>query len=1231
MAFEPSMDGLLKAVECVYSPSTSNELRQQATNFLEEARSSSSAAKHGFDLARQRGLSVSARHFGLSMLEYQIKYGNEAGDYDDENGNKVTMTSNVINDWIVQLAHELTSDDPPLIRNKVGQLWTEQAERLPFTRQWIDMDRKLDELWHQGPVQQELVCEILDTLSEDVFHNDASAAVAYNNELGKACVNLFISEEALKKHYPDRNPAGIKSVSEGWMERIARLLEYTAELDPTLGRKLFKVAITSMTWLPLPVMAGSQVITAISEWMSRIEDPQSEVRAYFIAMLHGALHRANNTHTNDFLPLLGEAMNCVTIYRKQARTLRAATLDDVVDTDDEQVVMQRKLSEFLCAMARVWKGERKKLEHQCPDSDNLEHVLFETLVDLVESPFLVVSIPALHGCTYLHDFVFQTASNELISSLFDICIQRQLRYEFLPEGVEDPIIARLQLEFDTMPELHAFLGNYKRFCKETVEYISVARPVWALQNIMMVADRIVKDTDATLTSEKPAPVVAVAILRLEAICRSISVVLKVYFDMIDNQGAFGLVAIKMEDQQSCYEHLSAWYEQLLQIEWKNAKAQGFMLGLLNEITITALKDNRQAVVRMCEYLLKTRVNGETGDVDEDEKEMEYARPRELRRLAAACPEILLFIGNELQQKLDEIFRSDIPVGQKDEYRTILFTVARCSTSMKDDEKVTILHANIMPTIQEWKNLDSAGALENFESLLRFIELDKFPQYFSDLKAHQIADWSTISLDESGKNLQKEINRQKHKLPLSATKALLAASYKFTPRSKEHDFAIRVWRGPTTMILPSIIRVVELAHAFNNPATWSTALPETAETVHRLLQERSWQSGISNESRLEFTDRLRASRDTLEGLASTVRASIRFIRELGYYALHILSFFRGSFYERPETATNLAQALFAHAQFLSTHQTLLLVKVSSALWNNCPRQYRPQFAPIFMPPFIRTMDEKICGAWDAVIATRQSASDGRLDSEMLAESILRNVSHEAVGFFSAALAGRKEHITDQLRNYPGRRAVLVSELPILEPLLVFFSHMLRVQDTRCITLATSTLRDLVPDFVTEDRHVLPITYEGPGPEFAIESETAAQVREFYCTEVLRAAITSLHEPYFVDVQRELCLLIATIIAQFSPKTSTARDTLSQLPGMSSEKLDSAITSIVEAKGDRDRRGLALQLLENVRGVGIHEMGKLNPRKQPKEVTTYAQPAENGESSHKLPDYTGVGTMFGQEGS
>jgi hypothetical protein len=78
----------------------------------------------------------------------------------------------------------------------------------------------------------------------------------------------------------------------------------------------------------------------------------------------------------------------------------------------------------------------------------------------------------------------------LISDLLETCSNRLVRFESLPMDSSNPSIVFLNEDVDTIPERHAFLGNYARFCNQIVELVVQKQPIDALYHILGQADQV---------------------------------------------------------------------------------------------------------------------------------------------------------------------------------------------------------------------------------------------------------------------------------------------------------------------------------------------------------------------------------------------------------------------------------------------------------------------------------------------------------------------------------------------------------------------------------------------------------------------------------------------------------------------------------------------------------------------------------------------------------------------
>ena len=117
----------------------------------------------------------------------------------------------------------------------------------------------------------------------------------------------------------------------------------------------------------------------------------------------------------------------------------------------------------------------------------------DLLLHIVQDQSLHVSIPVLHLWIQLLDSNSIGDSSpvmSLIGPLLEICSQRLLRYEALPEDSSVPAILFLKEDIDTIPERHAFLGNYARFCKDIVNCIVQKQPLDAINHILDQTDQV---------------------------------------------------------------------------------------------------------------------------------------------------------------------------------------------------------------------------------------------------------------------------------------------------------------------------------------------------------------------------------------------------------------------------------------------------------------------------------------------------------------------------------------------------------------------------------------------------------------------------------------------------------------------------------------------------------------------------------------------------------------------
>ena len=115
----------------------------------------------------------------------------------------------------------------------------------------------------------------------------------------------------------------------------------------------------------------------------------------------------------------------------------------------------------------------------------------QLLIEIAQHQSLTVSIPVLHVWTRLMSSE-KIGSVDLITGfippLLSICTQRLTRWESLPEDTEDATVMFLNEDIDTIPEKHAFVGNYRRYCSSIIESIVQKKPEEAMPHILSGVD-----------------------------------------------------------------------------------------------------------------------------------------------------------------------------------------------------------------------------------------------------------------------------------------------------------------------------------------------------------------------------------------------------------------------------------------------------------------------------------------------------------------------------------------------------------------------------------------------------------------------------------------------------------------------------------------------------------------------------------------------------------------------
>lgn len=253
---------ILEALNVIYNPRSSNVQRKDATLYLEDAKSTSSAPLQGYSLAADKTRDPAVRHYGISVLEHKVRY-----DWDDDDRDQAAA----LKGWTLKLAQDASPDDSPFLRNKVAKLWVEVAKRC-WLEDWMDMDDMLCLLWQGSFVHQAIVLQVLETIAEELFAKDAQGKSA---DLAKACVEIFTPSSTIQHIFSDRNIGlNVRSGDEGWVRRVLVWLQgflFENSHDESHRQVLLQVLAvirSTMPWIILPALLNTPFIELMCKALS---------------------------------------------------------------------------------------------------------------------------------------------------------------------------------------------------------------------------------------------------------------------------------------------------------------------------------------------------------------------------------------------------------------------------------------------------------------------------------------------------------------------------------------------------------------------------------------------------------------------------------------------------------------------------------------------------------------------------------------------------------------------------------------------------------------------------------------------------------------------------------------------------------------------------------------------------------------------------------------------------
>lgn len=820
------------------------------------------------------------------------------------------------------------------------------------------------------------------------------------------------------------------------------------------------------------------------------------------------------------------------------------------------------------------------------DDDTHALTFYHFVIEILKSNSLLVSIPVLHSIAQTLEYrepKIRSTIDQSAGQIFDTCVERLIRFESLPKDTEHAILSYLREDFETLPELHAFLGNYRRFCTKVTEHLSQEQPIQALNYLLQQSKQTLDNVEALNGSVYSKH--AIPIAQLEANVAAIRGGLSGYRHWLirrNRSQTFGAPQPEHEAEVNESVHvLSSHCTALAGTTYQHPDAARNVIQLMVDITMYILNPEANLVIRIVEHILSCNVKAasdwQNADYDQAVKSFEGSRLTNFQHLAISFPDQIYDRHEEVFQRIDQICQTkDMDDKLKHSYKAIQIILTQRSMQLDENTRLLKLQPLLEPVVQEWTTVKLTMHVTSFEKFCSLIGLDNLVAYVSSAGFNKTVDWSSAKLDDAGAQLRDRINACLTDIPVRMTTSIIAATTEsLREDSTAHRVGAKIWEHIIPMMLPNVLALLAQATAFSSEESWASQSADFQEVLRKMLVDRFWQSGISNETKDEFTARVNSSSNTFEGLASTVRGAPRQLRDGCYHIIHGMTRFDKIFFAIPDLAQPLASALFENAHWLSTHHLQRLVSLLDRLAARCPVHCRNSFLPPVIAAAFTCFHTKLTREWErinsALSDNQQNGGSGDLNEEMKADSVVRATTHAFITFASKILASVQGAGPDSFRT------IVMNNPATAPPIVNFLIASLRMRDSRCVTITTQIFRSIIP-FVAHQQD----------PD---KAELMTMIQQSLATDGLQTAIMSLNDQHFVDIHKDLASLIACIIDNCPVNDDMPTQVLKSLQNMDPVRVDNAVKGIRSSNREREQRAIVLGLLEGIRGVRISELGKL----------------------------------------
>lgn len=1136
------------------------------------------------------------RHFGLTLLSHAIHYN--FLNYNEPR-------KQAVRNWVIDLATSISRDDPHFIREKISFLWVAVAKRVwglespgkeadaggdddsngvqdQVSDGWQNMDSLLVEMWSKQAATRELSLSIFRTLFEDLYMLDDPIASKRASVLSAQCIEIVTSEENLKVTYESRVDSlqRLREGSEGWLNRWSQALGQCLasglpdDESENLAVKILETLKTCLYWVFPMAIRNANLLEILSTALTLDANTGSSERAEKIIKmkilstdcLH-VLFTRSFSNDEDFQAIVGAVFLPSGIQTlSQVYSSLHVSPDDI---DDKAYVLLKKLVEMIIGL-----GEYLNAKTNLPENADLGGYLALVLRTTMHPSLVVSGFSLQFWCSVLRidNLIGKQKVLELLPNLLDVASKRCLRYEDVEEEHESRKF--LDLDFDSTPEIHVFLGNYRRFIEDIVRLVVCLMPLDAIGWLKARMEEFFSSELGwqSLNSTKldyqgnPAYYYAYSqFMVVESALRGVSR-WTVWYTAPDKEEIGRNLTLVVED----------WGQKIIGMNLKDPDLLRKMVQCLVQFA-PVLKDSKlmfavlERVLTTCttEYPEEFNQNDETRELL---KQLRSGCGTELNRLAYMIPESLMQIYDDLERVIGEIINSGkLSDHEIVSFKSFLLVVSQRSNVSNKQERF----ANIVdPVLSSWSDEATMKGLTELQWFMERVGIVKIAEYFRSRGVTANTDLLKTDMDDTGRQLKTELNQQWSQLfPIRATRIFIQYTIeKLDHSSQEYKDLLQLWKPRIQPILPHILQLIAQIQSYHNPENWRDLPAEVQSFVRYSCQERFWQVGISTKTKDEFLDESVKAMHTLRDFADSVGHVIRYTREYSFLTLGSITQLEETMYEIPGMAENLWNALARDSAGVTSHSWRHMISlVLRNVVKNCPIHLVKPFMTEFLPSVLQKLDEVLLERWNRVyqkgIQLEGGEDDESLSEEMMEEHLLRQLTAVVDRFLIdlvGQLGNKQQGTTTEAKQQQSAelRETVLGTREILGPFLTICTHIITFKDVRCSFNCCLILRNILPHILLKDN----------------------EVDCFLCDNLTKTCLQILNDPYFADVHNEAGYILTTLYTILRSKTQRPLETLSQLlPNVTSQEFEDFENRLSNPKSLRQQRGVFLEFLSLVQAM------------------------------------------------